>query len=90
MVGLFDSETFSLIDKPLPADKIISTKLTFKIKLKSNGDFDKLKTRICMSGDMQIKSGNNNSWSPTASTRLKKYLAILQVWLVDNNIKWLK
>ena len=27
LVGLFDSDTFSLIDKPLPADEIIPTKL---------------------------------------------------------------
>ena len=27
-----------------------------------------------MRGDMQIKNGNNNSWSPTASTRLLKCL----------------
>ena len=32
LVGLFDSETFSLIDKPLPADEIIHTKLVFKTK----------------------------------------------------------
>ena len=27
-----------------------------------------------MRGNMQIKDGNNNSWSSTASTRLLKYL----------------
>ena len=27
-----------------------------------------------MRGDMQIKNGNNNSWSPTALTRLLKCL----------------
>ena len=35
LVGLFDSETFSLRDKPLPADEIIPTKLAFKTKLNS-------------------------------------------------------
>ena len=74
LTGLFDSETFSLIGKPLPADEIIPTKLAFKTKLNSYGDLDKLKARICMTGDMQIKNGNNKSWSPTASIRLLKCL----------------
>ena len=48
--------------------------IAFKTKLNSYGGLDKLKARICMRGDMQIKNGNNNSWSPTASTRLLKCL----------------
>ena len=52
LVGLYDSETFSLIDKPLPVDEIIPTKLVFKTKLNSYGGLDKLKVRICMRGDM--------------------------------------
>ena len=74
LTGLFDSDTFSLVEKPLPADEIIPVKLAFKTKLNSYGGLDKLKARICMRGDMQIKNGNNNSWSPTASTRLLKCL----------------
>ena len=62
------------MEKPLPADEIIPVKLAFKTKLNSYGGLDKLKARICMRGDMQIKNGNNNSWSPTASTRLLKCL----------------
>ena len=45
-----------------------------KTKLNSYGGLDKLKARICLRGDMQIKDANNNSWSPTASTRLLKCL----------------
>ena len=74
LTELFDSETFSLNEKPLPADEIIPTKLAFKTKLNSYGSLDKLKARICMIGDMQIKNGNNKSWTPTASTRLLKCL----------------
>ena len=32
LVGFFDSDTFSLIDKPLPVDEIIPTKLAIKLK----------------------------------------------------------
>ena len=63
-----------LNEKPLPADEIIPTKLAMKTKLNSYGGLDKLKTRICLRGDMQIKDANNNSWSPTASSRLLKCL----------------
>lgn len=76
LIGLFNSDTFSLIDKPLPVDEIISTKLAFKTKLNSYGGLDKLKARICMRGDMQIKYDGNNSWSPTASTRLLKCIIV--------------
>ena len=62
LIGLFNSDTFSLIGKPLPADEIIPIKLAFKTKLNSYGGLDKLKARICMRGDMQIKYDGNNSW----------------------------
>ena len=74
LVGLFDSETFSLTDKPLPADEIIPTKLAFKTKLNRYGGLDKFEARICMRGDMQIKNGSGKSWSHTALTRLLKCL----------------
>ena len=45
-----------------------------KTKLNSYGGLDKLKARIRLRGDMQIKDANSNSWSPTASTRLLKCL----------------
>ena len=73
-MGLFDSDTFSLTEKPLPADEIIPTKLALKTKLNSYGGLDKLKARICLRGDIQIKDVNNNSWSPAASSGLLKCL----------------
>ena len=59
--GLFDSGTFLLNDKPLPADETIPTKLAMNTKLNSYGGLDKLKARIWLRGDMQIKDANNNS-----------------------------
>jgi len=72
ITGLFDSGTFSLNEKPLPADEVIPTKLAMKAKLNSYGGLDKLKARICLRGDMQIKDVHNIQWSPTASSRLLK------------------
>ena len=69
--GLFDNGTFDTNQIALPADEIILVKCAFKTKLNSYGGLDKLKARICLRGDMQIKESFNN-WSPTASTRLIK------------------
>ena len=62
ITGLFDSGTFLLNEKPLSADEIIPTKLAMKTKLNSYGGLDKLKARICLRGDIQIKDANNNLW----------------------------
>ena len=69
--GLFDNETFLLNETALPTDEIIPVKLALKAKLNIYGGLEKLKARICLRGDMQIKD-ESNSWSPTASTRLLK------------------
>ena len=53
--GLFDNDTFILDEKPLPADEIIPAKLACKTKLNIYGGLDKLKARVCLRGDMQIK-----------------------------------
>ena len=45
-----------------------------KTKLNSYGGLDKLEARVCQRGDMKIKDAKKNSWSPTASARLLKYL----------------
>ena len=71
--GLFENDTFDPNQWPLPADEILSVKLALKTKLNSNSDLDKLKARVCLRGDIQIKD-NFKSWSPTASTRLLKCL----------------
>ena len=72
LIGIFDSDAFSLIEEPLPFDEILPTKLALTTKLNSYGSPDKLKARIYPRGDIQIKDANNNSWSPTASSRLLK------------------
>ena len=71
ILGLFDNDTFDTSEKALPADEVIPVKCAFKAKLNSYGGLDKLKARICVRGDMQIKDLINN-WSPTASVRLLK------------------
>ena len=45
-----------------------------KTKLNRYGGLDKIKARIYLRDNMQIKDANNNSWSTTASTRLLKCL----------------
>ena len=69
--GLFDNDTFDLSEAPLPTDEIVPVKLALKAKLNAYGGLDKLKARICLRGDMQVKDGTN-TWSPTASSRLLK------------------
>ncbi len=53
----------------LPTNEVIPVKLALKAKLNDHGGLDKLKARICLRGDMQIKD-DSNPWSPTASSRL--------------------
>ncbi len=49
---------------------------TFKVKIRSGGTLDKLKTRLVVRGDLQSKSLDEDTWSPTASFRsLKMFLA---------------
>ena len=71
IVGLFDNDTFDTNERALPADEVIPVKCAFKTKLNAYGGLDKLKARICIRGDMQIKDQINN-WSPTASVCLLK------------------
>ena len=70
-ISSFILHTFDTNEKALPADEVIPVKCAFKAKLNSYGGLDKLKARICVRGDMQIKDIMNN-WSPTASVRLLK------------------
>ena len=71
ILGLFDNDTFDTSERALPADQIITVKCAFKDKLNSYGGIDKLKARICVRDDIQIKDILNN-WSPTASVCLLK------------------
>ena len=45
LVGLFDSNTFSFIDKTLLANEIFPTKLAFKIKLNRYRGLDQQKAK---------------------------------------------
>ena len=76
IIGILDSGTFSLNEKSLPANETISTKLAMKTKLNNYGSLDKLNNGIHLRDDMQIKGANNNSQSPTVSTRLLKCLVL--------------
>ena len=60
ITGLFDNDTFDTTEKALPADEVIPVKCAFKTKLNAYGGLDKLKARICVRGDMQIKDAVNN------------------------------
>ena len=44
----------------------------YKAKIKSDGSLDKLKLRIVVSRDLQIKELVGDTWSPIASTRTLK------------------
>ena len=55
--------------RSLPADEVIPVKLALEARLNSHGEVDKLKARVCLRGDMQIKD-ESNPQSPTASSRL--------------------
>ena len=71
ITGLFHNDTFDTTEKAFPADEVIPVKCAFKTKLNAYGGLDKLKARICVRGDIQIKDDANN-WSPTASVSLLK------------------
>ena len=60
ILGLFDNETFDTDERALPADEVIPVKCAFKAKLNSYGGLDKLKARICIRGEIQIKDLINN------------------------------
>ena len=63
--GLFDNRTFEVTERSLPADEVSPVKLA----LNSHGGLDKLKARVYLRGDVQIKD-ESNPWSPTTSSRL--------------------
>ena len=89
LTGLFDNETFSLTDRPLPTDEIIPTKMALKKKLNSSGGLDKeLKARICLRGDIQINNGDH-SWSPIAPIRLLKwFIAVVPFVAISSKVKY--
>jgi hypothetical protein len=72
---LTDSNTFSVKDKE--KNKVSMPVMeTFKVKIKSDGSLDKLKTRLVVRGNLQDKNITEDKWSPSALFRcLKMFLA---------------
>jgi hypothetical protein len=72
---LVDSNTFQE-DTLHEGEVSTSVMEIFKVKIKSDGSLDKLKTRLVVRGDLQDKNITEDKWSPTASFRsLKMFLA---------------
>ena len=68
--GTFQEDTMRAGETSTPVMEI------FKVKVKSDGSLDKLKTRMVVRGDLQNKNITEDKWSPTASFRsLKMFLA---------------
>jgi hypothetical protein len=63
-------------DNPQPGETSTPVMEIFKVKIKSDGSLDKLKTRMVVRGDLQDKNITEDKWSPAASFRsLKMFLA---------------
>jgi hypothetical protein len=63
---LVDSNTFQ--DDIMHSGEISTPVMeTFKVKVKSDGSLDKLKTQLVVRGDLRDKNITENKWSPTAS-----------------------
>jgi hypothetical protein len=68
--GTFQEDTMHAEETSTPVMEI------FKVKVKSDGSLDKLKTRLVVRGDLQDKHITEDKWSPTASFQsLKMFLA---------------
>jgi len=65
---LVESGTFQE-DIPYEGETSTPVMETFKVKVKSDGSLDKLKTRLVVRGDLQDKNITKDKWSPTASFR---------------------
>ena len=75
---LIESGTFDKNVKPNPGEPVIDIMEANKIKLNKDGKLDKLKTRLCVRGDIQkkITPDMEDSHSPAAAYRmLKMFLA---------------
>jgi hypothetical protein len=71
---LVDSGTFQE-DTPHSGKTSTPVMEIFKVKVKSDGSLDKLKTRLVVRGDLQDKNITEDKWSPRASFRsLKMFL----------------
>ena len=66
--NLVSHGTFSIED-PRADDHVIPTTCIFKVKLESDGTWDKAKARYCVRGDIQRRLSTEDTWSATASKR---------------------
>jgi hypothetical protein len=72
---LVDAKTF-VVDNLQDGEISTPVMEIFKVKVKSDGSLDKLKTRLVVRGDLQDRNLTEDKWSPTASFRsLKMFLA---------------
>jgi len=72
---LIDSDMF-LFNDMKEGETSTPTMEIFKVKVKSNGSLDKLKTRLVIRGDLQNGQLLEDKWSPTASfCSLKMFMA---------------
>jgi hypothetical protein len=83
---LVNSNTFQE-DTLHPGESSMPVMEIFKVKVKSNGLLDKLKTRLVVRGDLQDKNITKDKWSPSASFySLKMFLAHtckLKAWVKE-------
>jgi hypothetical protein len=72
---LIEAHTF-IFDSLWDGEVSIPIMEIFKVKILSDGSLDKLKCRMVLRRDLQIKLNMKDKWSPTASFRaLKMFLA---------------
>ena len=81
--NLISRGTFA-IESPERKEKIIPTTLVLKVKLTSEGNWDKAKARICICRDVQNLQSQEDTWSPTSS---KKTLRMFQASALKCNSK---
>ena len=72
---LLKMETFA-VEEPNKTNVIISVTVKFRVKLRADGNIDKLKSRVCLRGDQQGELVDWDTWCPIAGFRaLRIFLA---------------
>ena len=71
--NLINNQTF-LIEYQNEGEPVTPPMDVYKAKIQSDGSLDKLKLRIVVRGDLQNKELVEDTWSPTASMRILKYV----------------
>lgn len=64
-------------EKPTENDPIIPTTTKFRTKIKPDGTVEKLKARICLRGDKQVKDEDEDTWCKIGGfNAVKNFLAM--------------